>query len=356
MSAEKRKRTSINIETKVNIIKDVEKKVPYKDILIKYELKNASNISEIYKIKDKILSDYQSEGFDGKRKTLKKSTFPELDNSLKTFISQCNDNQVNISKSLIKTTSTVLAKELGIDNYEGSDGYFYRFKKRHNLKHYTINGESGSVSEEAVVEWSQKLQNIIKDYNPKDIYNADETGLFWRLMPNKTYSLQNKKCEGGKKSKERVTIMLCTNMDGSEKLKMLFIGKSKNPRCMKKINKRQLPVTYKANKKSWINSELFKEFLTEINKDMILKNRKILLFVDNCTAHPNCTFTNIKLEFLPKNTTSKLQPLDQGIIRSFKAHYKTIFVRKLITDLRCGIKPELKKISILDAINIAKKA
>jgi hypothetical protein len=55
------------------------------------------------------------------------------------------------------------------------------------------------------------------------------------------------------------------------------------------------------------------------------------MFIDNCKAHPvNLSFSNIKIIFLPANTTSVLQPLDAGIIKCFKGYYRTHMARFLI--------------------------
>jgi len=52
------------------------------------------------------------------------------------------------------------------------------------------------------------------------------------------------------------------------------------------------------------------------------ENRKILLLLDNAPVHnTDKVFSNIELYYLPLNSTSKIQPLDQGIIKAFKAHY-----------------------------------
>ena len=52
------------------------------------------------------------------------------------------------------------------------------------------------------------------------------------------------------------------------------------------------------------------------------QKRKVALILDNCTGHPN-----IKLIFLPPNTTSVTQPMNQGTITSFKTHYLCHFVQ-----------------------------
>jgi len=64
----------------------------------------------------------------------------------------------------------------------------------------------------------------LKEYSPVDIYNVDETALFYKLMPNKTLEFKGNKCFGGRSSKARITA-LCTNSTGTDKQKPLIIGK-----------------------------------------------------------------------------------------------------------------------------------
>ena len=145
-----------------------------------------------------------------------------------------------------------------------------------------------------------------------------------------------------------------------------MIGKSLNPRCFKNINKSALPVTYRANSKAWMRSDIFIEWLKYLDNYFRIKNKKILLLIDNAGSHlnqkrfeqnndneaiatdenseeesvaessrtaenrkknqqkksPNISLTNIELVYLPPNTTAHLQPMDAGIIHSFKAKYK----------------------------------
>ena len=52
--------------------------------------------------------------------------------------------------------------------------------------------------------------------------------------------------------------------------------------------------------------------------------------MDNCTAHPNIkSLNNIRLEFLPPNTTSLIQPLDQSIIKNLKTFYRKELIQKI---------------------------
>ena len=103
------------------------------------------------------------------------------------------------------------------------------------------------------------------------------------------------------------------------------------------IKKQDLPVFWTSNKKAWMTAELFRTWFTEnfIPEVKRFCRRKkiefnILLLVDNCTGHPdlNGTNPNIRIEFLPANTTSLIQPMDQGVIATLKALYKRITFEK----------------------------
>ena len=90
-----------------------------------------------------------------------------------------------------------------------------------------------------------------------------------------------------------------------------MIGKS---RCFKSIDARTLPVTWEHNKKAWMTSEIYQRWLQNFDSKMRRQNRQVLLLLDNAPSHPkDKNVTNVKLMFLPANTTSMLQPVDQGI-------------------------------------------
>ena len=275
------------------------------------------------------------------------------------FISTANVNDISLSQPLILEAAKELAQDMKINNFEASKGFFYKFKKRQKVVHENLFGESKSVNEETVNEWKQKLPELIKEYEPQDVFNADELGLFYRLQPSKTYTFKGQKCKGGKKSRERVTILLCSNMNGTEKFDLFAIGKSANPKSFKEIRKnhKSLPFIYRNNSNSWMTSKFFEEFISILNSRMIKKDRKILLFVDNCTAHKHLEYSNVKLIFLPSNSTSVLQPMDQGIIKCFKSFYKKRLVQKMIKHLYTkNQRLDLNKFPLGDALLMAKSA
>ena len=84
-----------------------------------------------------------------------------------------------------------------------------------------------------------------------------------------------------------------------------------------------LPVQWKHNKKAWITTAVFEDWLNQLNETMKKKKRRIILFVDNATSHVvSKKMSNVHVKFLPPHLTSELQPLDQGIIQAMKANYR----------------------------------
>ena len=112
-----------------------------------------------------------------------------------------------------------------------------------------------------VAAWNETtLPTLLSNYSLKNIYNADEFGLFFQCLPDKSYQLKSEKCSGGKHSKIRITGLAAANAAG-EKLPMFVIGKAKNPRCF--TDTKTLPCRYRAQPKSWMDSCLFEEWVKE---------------------------------------------------------------------------------------------
>lgn len=213
-----------------------------------------------------------------------------------------------------------------------SNGWLESFKARHNIRCAALCGEAGDVDPTVVDDWKKRLDTVVEGYELKDIFNADETGVFYRAMPSKSLVVRGETCSGGKKSKHRLTLLLACSATG-EKLKPFIIGHSKKPRCFKGKDLSFMNMMYRSNKKAWMTSDLFCEWLDVVNRKMQQANRNIVMLVDNCSAHPNVERSNIKLVFLPPNTTAKLQPCDAGIIQVVKLHYQKMLLRRIAFDI-----------------------
>jgi DDE superfamily endonuclease/Tc5 transposase DNA-binding domain/Fission yeast centromere protein N-terminal domain len=227
-----------------------------------------------------------------------------------------------------------------------SNGWLAGWKKRFGVKQYKRYGEarSADVNNPENIKQMEDLRRLCSEYPNSDIFNMDETGLFWKLSPDRTLATQA--TSGGKKSKDRITVALTTNADGSEKLDPWIIGKSKKPRCFKGIgNLKLLRVQYSHNNSKWMTGEICKKFLQWFDDKM--GGRKVLLLMDNFLGHSvglelcggNEGLKNTRVEWLPPNTTSHWQPLDQGIIAAYKLQYRRRWVKYMLRQLEAGKNP-----------------
>ncbi|EIE81119.1 hypothetical protein RO3G_05824 [Rhizopus delemar RA 99-880] len=90
---------------------------------------------------------------------------------------------------------------------------------------------------------------------------------------------------------------------------------------MTAIGKNEVECHYSTN--AWMTNEIFTAYVKKLNVAFGRQNRKIALLLDSASDHKiKIPLNNIKLIFLPANTTSKLQALDAGIIANFKAHFR----------------------------------
>ena len=189
---------------------------------------------------------------------------------------------------------------------------------------------SGSKESAAPLEkletWKETvLLPTLSRYSPNDIYNGDETALFYKCLPHRTYCFNGDKPAGSAKRKDRLTLLMITNMDGSDHRKLAVIGKSKTPWCLGKKYKMQvkdMAVDWYASKNAWITGDIHHKIMSKFNDEMRKSNRHILYVCDNASSHQVREYSHIKFLMLPPNATSIMQPLDQGIILSTKRRYK----------------------------------
>lgn len=194
-----------------------------------------------------------------------------------------------------------------------------------------MSGEKLSADVTEISNFIETLQAKINELGltPEQVYNADETGLNWRQLPTKTFVTgDEKKVSGRKLQKERITLMVCSNGAGSHMLKLLAVGKSKNPRAFKNINMDSLPVVYMNQSRAWVTQDVFNDwffnhFVPEVKQHLKSKGLpiKALLLLDNAPGHPDMEGLKVKTTggyieamYLPKNTTALIQPMDQKML------------------------------------------
>ena len=86
--------------------------------------------------------------------------------------------------------------------------------------------KESATGKDQLEEWKETvLYHTLESYAPQDIYNGDETALFYKCLPQRTYCKAGEKPAGSTKHKDRLTLLIITNMDGSDHRKLSVIGK-----------------------------------------------------------------------------------------------------------------------------------
>ncbi|XP_060845640.1 jerky protein homolog-like [Rhopalosiphum padi] len=181
-----------------------------------------------------------------------------------------------ISGPIIKEKAIALHKKLEAGSeFTASEGWIDRWKTRHGVRFVSITGEKLSADAEAAKKFAMKFREIVEQYEllPCQVYNIDETGLNYKMLPNKTLASSNDTVAGTKLIQDRLIIAPCSNADGTHKLPLFVIGKSKKPRAFKNINLSSLPVYYRNQKSAWMDCYLFKswfidEFVPSVETDL----------------------------------------------------------------------------------------
>ena len=338
---------AIQLGTKLELIRKSKGKV-VSQLIDEFHL-SYGTITSILRNKEQILKGVD-DGGTNERNRLRGGKNGQVEEALLLWIREARSENVPLDGPIIKDKALEFANHFGQVNFKGSNGWLANFKKRHGLVFRAIRGESASVDRQSVNNWRQNvLLEVLTEFDPKDVFNIDETGLFWRALPDKTITFRGDSCKGGKKSKERITILLGGNMNGTEKIPLLVIGKSKKPRCFKQGL--SIPVRYEANSRAWMTSEVFEKFLRDWDRK--LGSRKILLLLDNCPAHPRIQLKSIKLQFFVPNATAVVQPSDKGIIQIFKVQYRKILLSRRILAIENKVE---FKFNLLDALHVASRA
>ncbi|XP_068245516.1 tigger transposable element-derived protein 1-like [Palaemon carinicauda] len=152
--------------------------------------------------------------------------------------------------------------------------WFEKFKRVLGLRIVPLYGKATSADQEAALRYVEdELPKLVKEggYLQEQLFNKDETGLFWKRMQSRTF---------------------------------LYMDEVKKP-------------WFKANKDpAQLNSQV-KLYLAENGLSF-----KVLLLMDCAGGHTtDLHYDGIQVERLSPNTTSLIQPMNQGVIRTFEAPY-----------------------------------
>ncbi|NXE18629.1 TIGD4 protein, partial [Ardeotis kori] len=342
-----RRKKSISIEEKMDIISAVESGKKKADIAAKYGIKKNS-LSSIMKNKEKVLEAFESLRFDPKRKRLRTAFYTDLEEALIKWyrIAQCLNLPVN--GSMLRLKANDFAQKLGHSDFKCSNGWLDRFKSRYGLVFRAQPVEAAATTTVAAPTlWYQNVLPYLSDYQPRNIFYIQETGLLYQMLPHNTFAFKGETCSVGKTSKERITIVVGTNMDGSEKLPLLIIGKNKSPCTFKDV--KLLPVDYEANDMAWMTSGVFEQWVHKLDDRFQAQQRPVVILVDSLPAHTEVkNLKSVKLVFSPPDSSSCIAT-KQGVIKSLKIKYRCCLIKRFVNCVE-GNKEFM--LTLLDAIEM----
>lgn len=170
------------------------------------------------------------------------------------------------------------------------------------------------------------LPSILNKYDPPNIYACGEAGVLFKATPE-DLALENRE-----EAKEQLTVLICTNLDASDKRDAVIIGRKEKPFGFQGVGVKELPVTYRANSRSWMTAAIFIEWLQTFNEEMKHQQRRVVLFLAPSAAHPRAELSNIQMVFIPPGP-SQAHPLEQGVIQAFKGLYRRRILTRLLVRL-----------------------
>nr|XP_057925930.1 tigger transposable element-derived protein 1-like [Doryrhamphus excisus] len=348
------KRVRNTIEFKKELVAKYEDGVRVADLARMYG-KSASTISSILNRKDEIKEANVAKGVTVLTKQ-RSQTIEDVEKLLWVWITERRLAGDRVSEPVICEKARLLHADLSknvpatsdaVSEFKASRGWYENFKKRTGMNTVVKQGESANSDQSAAKDFVKEFKDYVEAerFFPQQVFNCDETGLFWKKMPKRTFIAQEEKeLPGHKPMQDRLTLLFCANASGDFKVKPLLVYHSENPRVFKKNNviKSTLCVTWKSNGKAWVTSHIFIEWVNEefgpSVKKYLLENNlplKCLLVMDDAPAHPPGLedqlleeFNFITVMFLPPNTAPLIQPMDQQVISNFKKLYsKALFQR-----------------------------
>ena len=145
-----------------------------------------STVSDILKKQNAYLEQFEEIEKPNAKRLNKASFSEELNKAVYAWFTRVRTQNIPVSGPLLQAQAVIFAKQLGFDEFKGSNGWLENFRKRFNIRFQSVSGEGASVDIDVVDNWKEKVHTLIEGYDPENVFNMDETGLFFRALPKKT--------------------------------------------------------------------------------------------------------------------------------------------------------------------------
>ncbi|XP_007938753.1 jerky protein homolog [Orycteropus afer afer] len=327
---EKRKRVVLTLKEKIDICARLERGENRKALMREYNV-GMSTLYDIRAHKAQLLRFVASADCNQalqRRRTLHTPKLEHLDRVLYQWFLVKRAEGVPVSGPMLIEKARDLYGQMQLtEPCVFSGGWLWRFKARHGIKRLDTASEKQAADRQAAEQFCGFFRSLVAEHglSPEQLYNADETGLFWRCLPRPAPEAEPG--PGFKQSKDRLTVLMCANAAGSHRVKPLVVGRCGSPRALKGIQ--HLPVAYQAQGRAWVDQEMLSDwfhrvFVPSVKEHFravgLPEDGKAILLLDHSRAHPPeaaLVSDNIFTVFLPAGVASLIQPMDQGVRQAF---------------------------------------
>jgi hypothetical protein len=252
------------------------------------------------------------------------------------------------SLAIAKMKSIASSLSILETDFKASWQWLSQLRVRRGLQKMLLHEEGTEVnkSDLGLLAALDNLYAIIAQYDPKNVYNMDETGLLFHLLPRFSLLMPDEDISttrGKKKSKDRVSLIVYANAMGTHKIPCTLIGKPKAPACIKD---RQWHVPYFSQTKAWMDVKTCWKWFNEVFLPEVKKRTgcQVLLMLDNAPGHFEAfEHDNVKIVFFPPNCTSWKQPCDMGIIAAMKKRFKYLYLKDVLDFYELDEEAKLRK-------------
>ncbi|KAK3760444.1 hypothetical protein RRG08_065170 [Elysia crispata] len=230
------KRGLLPLGVKLKIIKDIEQGV--KRTLIQKQYKLASStLSTILSHREDIKKCVSNSDYCPQRRRVRKSKYFEMEEQLWEWYKKANVESAGktLTNAVICNKALELAGQMKMSDFKATTGWISRFRQRRGI-YRSPAAKLAKVkppppaNPDLIEHWTSViLPDIVKNYDPNDIFIAHETGLFFRCTPDRMLPYVGERCCGGRLAKERLTVMLVCNMTGTEKLPLVVVDINLQP-------------------------------------------------------------------------------------------------------------------------------
>ena len=227
----------LTLDEKIKILDEVKKrKLSCRPIAEEFKVGNtqaANVVKNEAKLKEEY-ANFQDKGFKHiKRENHQK--FKPINDILYSWFKKCESSGIYVNGPLLKEETMSIKQSLNLpelDGFKVSEGWLDKWKLSHGIKEKQISGESLDVSQTTVESWMERIKELCKGYDQRDILNMDESGCFFEALPAMGLAQKGKKAKDGKKSKQRITVAFFVRADGGKVGKPIVIWRRKKAKIL----------------------------------------------------------------------------------------------------------------------------